>query len=113
MSEAHHTIKRDKLSYLITILDDHSRTVIASGLYERQTVSEVVEVLKAAVLTYGVPRQLVCDQGSQFTCSEFRRVCAGIQLAVDYAPPHYPYGQKTRIWLDRRSYDPAIACPSS
>ena len=29
--------------YLITILDDHSRTVIASGLSERQTVAEVVE----------------------------------------------------------------------
>ena len=32
--------------YLITILDDHSRTVLASGLYERQTVSEVVAVLQ-------------------------------------------------------------------
>src|SRR5512145_3359645 len=40
--------------YLITILDDHSRMVIASGLYARQTVAEVVEVLKATVLTYGV-----------------------------------------------------------
>ena len=36
---------------LLTILDDHSRTVIASGWSERQTVSEVVAVLKAAVLT--------------------------------------------------------------
>jgi len=91
-----YTRKQDGFErYLITILDDHSRTVIASGLYERQTVSEVVEVLKAAVLTYGVPRQLVCDHGSQFTCSEFRRVCAGIQLTVDDAPPHYPqYTQK-------------------
>jgi transposase InsO family protein len=75
---------------LITILDDHSRMVIASGLSERQTVAEVVEVLKAAVLTYGVPQRLVCDRGSQCTCSEFRRVCAVIQLAVDYAPPQYP-----------------------
>src|SRR5207247_1092561 len=41
--------------YLITILDDHSRTVIASGLSERQTFSELVEVLMSAVLTYGVP----------------------------------------------------------
>src|SRR5499426_1407301 len=86
-----YTRKQDGFErYLMTILDDHSRTVIASGLYERQTVSEVVEVLKAAVLTYGVPRRLVCDHGSQFTCSEFRRVCAAIQLTVDYAPPHYP-----------------------
>src|SRR5215475_15357896 len=46
-----YTRKQDGFErYLMTILDDHSRTVIASGLYERQTVSEVVEVLKAAVL---------------------------------------------------------------
>jgi Integrase core domain len=99
---------------LITILDDHSRTVIASGLYERQTVSEVVEVLKAAVLTYGVPRQLVCDQGRQFTCSEFRRVCAAIQLAVDYAPPHYPQykGKIERFFRTARSEMPRAPTPA-
>jgi Integrase core domain len=52
---------------LMTILDDHSRTVVASGRYERQTVSEVVEILKAAVFTSGVPQRLGCDHGSQFT----------------------------------------------
>src|SRR6195256_236008 len=99
--------------YLITILDDHSRTVIASGLSERQTVSEVVEVLKAAVLTYGVPRQLVCDRGSQFTCSEFRRVCAMIQLAVDYAPPQYPQykGKIERFFRTARSEMPRAQTP--
>jgi hypothetical protein len=99
---------------LITILDGHSRTVIASGLYERQTVSEVVEVLKAAVLTYGVPRQLVCDHGSQFTCSEFRRVCAAIQWAVDYAPPHYPQykGKIERFFRTARSEMPRAPTPA-
>src|SRR5215211_5682859 len=109
-----YTSKRDGFDrYLITILDDHSRTVIASGLYERQTVSEVVEVLKAAVLTYGVPRPLVCDHGSQFTCSEFRRVCAAIQLAVDYAPPHYPQykGKIERFFRTARSEMPRAQTP--
>jgi hypothetical protein len=102
-----------EFQYLITILDDHSRTVIASGLYERQTVAEVVEVLKAAVLTYGVPRQLVCDHGRQFTCSEFRRVCAGIQLVVDYAPPHYPQykGKIERFFRTARSEMPRAQAP--
>jgi len=100
--------------YLMTILDDHSRTVIASGLYERQTVSEVVEVLKAAVLTYGVPRQLVCDHGSQFTCREFRRVCAAIQLTVDDAPPHDPQYQGTieRCFRTARSEMPRAQAPA-
>ena len=99
--------------YLITIVDDHSRTVIASGWYERQTVAEVVEVLTAAVLTYGVPRQLVCDHGSQFTCSEFRRVCAAIQLAVDDAPPHDPQykGKRERFFRTARSELPRAQAP--
>ena len=109
-----YTSKQDGFDrYLITILDDHSRMVIASGVSERQTVAEVVEVLKAAVLTYGVPRQLVCDQGSQFTCSEFRRVCAMIQLAVDYAPPHYPQykGKIERFFRTARSEMPRAQAP--
>src|SRR6266446_5530183 len=109
-----YTNKQDGFDrYLMTILDDHSRTVIASGLSERQTVAEVVEVLKAAVLTYGVPRQLVCDQGSQFTCSEFRRVCAGIQLAVDDAPPHYPQykGKIERFFRTARGEMPRAQAP--
>jgi transposase InsO family protein len=99
--------------YLITILDDHSRTVIASRLYERQTVSAVVEVLKAAVLTYGVPRQLVCDHGSQFTCSELRRVCAAIQWTVDYTSLHYPQskGKSERFFRTARSEMPRAQAP--
>jgi transposase InsO family protein len=109
-----YTNKRDGFDRsLIPILDDHARTVIASGLYERQTVAEVVEVLTAAGLTYGVPRQLVCDHGSQFTCSEFRRVCRMIQLAVDYAPPHYPQykGKIERYFRTARSEMPRAQAP--
>ncbi len=107
-------LKQDGFNrYVITILDDHSRTVIASGLSERQTVSEVVEVLKAAVLTYGVPQRLVCDRGSQFTCSEFRRVCTMIQLVVDYAPPQYPQykGKIERFFRTARSEMPRAQVP--
>lgn len=76
--------------YLITIMDDHSRFIVASGLFSQQTVVEVVSVLKQAVSKYGVPQVLVCDNGVQFTCSEFRRVCHQINLPIDFAPKHYP-----------------------
>lgn len=49
-----------------------------------------MEVLKQAVLNYGVPQTLVCDNGVQFTCSEFQRVCLNLNLTLDYAPKHYP-----------------------
>lgn len=76
--------------YLITIMDDHSRFIVSSGLFPKQTVVEVVSVLKQAVTKYGVPKVLVCDNGVQFTCSEFRRVCHSINLPIDFAPKHYP-----------------------
>jgi transposase InsO family protein len=76
--------------YLITIMDDHSRFIVASGLFPQQTVVEVISVLREAVTKYGVPKQLVCDNGRQFTCSEFRRVCQGINLEINFAPKHYP-----------------------
>jgi len=86
-----YTVKRHGFSvYLITILDDHSRYVVASGLFEQATSKEVVAVMKEAVLKYGVPQTIVCDNGSQFTCSEFKRVCKNINLLIDYAPKHYP-----------------------
>jgi hypothetical protein len=55
----------------------------------------------------------VCDRGSQFTCSEFRRVCAVIQLAVDYAPPQYPQytGKIERFFRTARSEMPRAQVP--
>ena len=76
--------------YMITILDDHSRKVIDSELFAQQTIVEVTQVLYQAVIGYGVPPVLVCDNGPQFTCSEFRRVCHAIGLTLDYAPKYYP-----------------------
>ena len=86
-----YTKKKDGFNlYLISILDDHSRKIVSSGLFIHQTLIEVIKVLKEAVLNYGVPQVLVCDNGSQFTCSEFRRVCKAIELKIDYAPKNYP-----------------------
>jgi hypothetical protein len=50
---------------------------------------------------------------SQFTCSEFRRVCAEIHLAVDYAPPHYPQykGKIERLFRTARSEMPRAQVP--
>jgi len=86
-----YTLKKNGFNlYLITILDDHSRYVVGSSVFEQATVIEVVDVLRNAVTKYGVPQTIVCDNGSQFTCTEFRRICQSIGLLIDYAPKNYP-----------------------
>ena len=91
---------------MITILNDHSRCVVASGLFEQATTKEVVLVLKDAVTKVGVPKTIVCDNGSQFTCSEFKRVCKSIKLKIDYAPKHYP--QYKGMYLSLRLMENSI-----
>ena len=56
----------------------------------------------------------MCDRGSQFTCSEFRRVCAGIHWAVDDAPLHYPQskGKIERLFRTARSEMPRAQVPA-
>jgi len=110
-----YTLKQDGFDlYMITILDDHSRRVIASALFAQQTIVEVAQVLYRAVTQYGVPQVLVCDNGSQFTCSEFRRVCHAIGLTIDYAPKYYPRykGKLERFHRTTRAEMPRATTPA-
>jgi transposase InsO family protein len=52
---------------VVTGVDDHSRFCIAAGLVVRATARAVCDVFKAAMLTYGVPDEVLTDNGKVFT----------------------------------------------
>jgi hypothetical protein len=52
---------------VVTGVDDHSRFCVAAGLVTRATSRAVCEVFKQAMLTYGVPDEVLTDNGKQFT----------------------------------------------
>ena len=52
---------------VVTGIDDHSRFCVAAGLVLRQTSRAVCEVFKQAMLRYGVPDEVLTDNGKQFT----------------------------------------------
>lgn len=52
---------------VVTGIDDHSRFCIAAGLVRRATARAVCEVFKASMLTYGVPDEVLTDNGKVFT----------------------------------------------
>jgi len=52
--------------YLILILDDCSRFIVAAQYFQDQKGMNVLQVIRDAVLTYGRPQQLLADNGSQF-----------------------------------------------
>jgi hypothetical protein len=52
---------------MVTGVDDHSRFCVAAGLVRRATSRAVCDVFKASMLTYGVPDEVLTDNGKVFT----------------------------------------------
>jgi hypothetical protein len=52
---------------IVTGIDDHSRFCVAAGVVRRATARAVCEVFTASMLRYGVPDEVLTDNGKVFT----------------------------------------------
>lgn len=52
---------------VVTGIDDHSRSCVAAGLVRRATSKAVSEVLAASLSRYGIPDEILTDNGKCFT----------------------------------------------
>jgi putative transposase len=76
-----HRLPGVEMVYCISILENFSRSVLASAISLRQDTEAFFAVLYKAVRVYGVPEVLVSDNGSVFTSHDTRRVCE--QLGIE------------------------------
>jgi len=60
--------------YLISILENYSRAVLASKISPTQNQWDYLEVLFAALSTAGVPKAIVSDGGGIFYCNQAMQV---------------------------------------
>src|SRR6516165_2105236 len=107
-----------KNAYLIGFLDDHSRYVVGLGVFRSQTAEHVLEVYRRAVAEYGVPKEILSDQGRQY-CSWRGTTRFEAELRKDRvhhlkSRPHHPMtlGKIERFWktiweefLERAQFD--------
>lgn len=59
-------IQRAGRLYLISVLDDYSRFIVAHAVVTTAEAHNVIDVFKAAVEAHGLPNQVLTDRGSQF-----------------------------------------------
>ena len=91
-------------AYLIGFMDDHSRYLVGLGLYRSQTAEHVLEVYRRAVGEFGVPKEMLTDNGRQYT--NWRgKTRFEWELAKDHvhhfrSQPHHPMtlGKIERFW---------------
>jgi transposase InsO family protein len=96
--------RQNRRVYLVAFMDDHSRFIVGYGLHASQSSALVLEVLRAALTSYGTPQEILTDNGTQYVTwrgkSAFTRELEkrGIQQVV--ARPRHPQtlGKIERFW---------------
>lgn len=83
-----------KNAYLIGYIDDYSRYITGCGFYRSQTAENVIETYRRAVGEYGVPKEMLTDNGRQYTnwrgTTRFEKELIKDRVKHIRSRPHHP-----------------------
>lgn len=77
--------RRQARTYLVAVLDDHSRLLCEGRLFFTQGMEAWLEVLRSACCRRGIPEKLYCDNGRVFTSPQIKRIGAVLGMRVIHA----------------------------
>lgn len=85
--------QKQRKSYLIALIDDHSRLVPHAEFYLSEKLDNYLDALHKALLKRGLPRKLYVDNGPAFRSRHLEHVCASLAIAVVHSKPYKPQGR--------------------
>lgn len=74
--------------FLIALLDDASRAVMAGAFSLRDNVLALMPVLREALLARGLPHRLLVDNGANYRSLVLRSACARLGIHLVHATPY-------------------------
>ena len=84
---------RQKKTYLIAILDDHSRLIAHARFYLSERLASYLDAFENALATRGLPRKLYVDNGAAFRSKHLQYVTASLAITLIHAKPYQPQGK--------------------
>jgi transposase InsO family protein len=96
--------RQNRRVYLVAFLDDHSRFIVGYGLHASQSTALVLEVLRAALVSYGAPQEILTDNGTQYVTwrgkSAFTKELEKRGIKQIVSRPRHPQtlGKIERFW---------------
>ena len=73
-------------TYLIAIVDDHSRMVVGARLFFEDNSYSFQKVFKDSVSAFGIPNKLYVDHGPSYENSQLSFICGSIGTVLIHAP---------------------------
>ena len=87
-------------TYLIAIIDDHSRLIPHAQFYLSEALALYLDALEQAFSKRGLPRKLYVDNGSAFRSMHLEYITASLNVALIHARPYKPQGKgKIERWF--------------
>ena len=77
---------KERRTYLIMIIDDHSRMIVGGEIFYNDNAYNFQKVLKRAVETYGIPDKLYLDNGSPYSNEQLTLICDSIATLCLHTP---------------------------
>jgi len=93
-----------RYAYLIAFMDDYSRFIVGADLFRSPTANAVIEVYRIAAGEYQPPKEMLTDNGRQYTSwrgtSRFEAELKKDRVAHFKSRPHHPMtlGKIERFW---------------
>lgn len=91
---------RQKKTYLIAILDDHSRLIVYARFYLSEQLVSYLDAFENALSRRGLPRKLYVDNGAAFRSKHLQYITASLAITLIHAKPYQPQGKgKIERWF--------------
>lgn len=110
-------LRRHERLYLAGFMDDHSRFIVSYALAHHQKSELVMDALRRGIENYGTPREILTDQGRQYTAwrgtTEFEEELRREGIKHVKSRPQHPQtlGKIERFW--KTLWDEFCRRPSS
>jgi putative transposase len=85
--------ERQRKSYLIAFMDDHSRLVPYARFYLSEKLASFLDAFEKALLKRGLPRKLYVDNGAAYRSKHLEHITASLGIALIHAKPYQPEGK--------------------
>jgi len=84
---------RMQKSYLIAVIDDHSRLITHGQFYLSEALASYLNAFEEALAQRGLPRKLYVDNGAAFRSRHLEYICASLAIALIHSKPYKPQGR--------------------
>jgi len=84
---------RERKSYLIAFIDDHSRLIPFADFYLSENLAAFLDAFEKALLKRGLPRKLYVDNGAAYRSHQLEHICASLAIALIHAKAYQPQGK--------------------